>query len=542
MSKTYTLTSTAKYTGFKMAGYWNATWSNVEYGSSINTNYNGYVCHSTDSGLTHFTSIFFNSSTLATLRTKTVTSITLTIYFSATDNTGIVVRLKSNSTTSDFTTPGSNIASATANSSSKSWTLTSSGVPQYGYVVGPSATNSTMNDWVRISSATLVVVTNETDYSYTLAYNANGGSGAPSNQTGSNTQASPSYTFTISNTLPTRNGYIFLGWSINSSATTADYVPGGTITVTSSGTTTLYAVWQAATQTYTFNLTRQGVQHHSSTFWPANPNFNATYTSAAAGLSRDTSYWNGYSYVTEYFEYGTFLLGDMSSVSGTVTSISLTVNFNASDYRKQVAIGKKTNASSSNYAYTYLTTSPQFDNGATTFTVDLTSYGLCPYGYLIWQNDQNQQYAMNPIYITSAVLTIVTSTANNIYILVYNPNGGADGPSGQIGYGATNSSYNFTVSSTAPTRPNFTFLGWSTSADAITSSYSGGDTFTATSTGTSTLYAVWRFNVSIRVVNAAGSGFNKYLVAIVNDTGTELEYYIPYVVNSTGTDIEEYSG
>lgn len=92
----------------------------------------------------------------------------------------------------------------------------------------------------------LTIVTAENDYSYTLAYSANGGSGAPSSQIGSNTLLSPSYTFTISSTVPTRSGYNFLGWSTSSSAITADYQPGDSITVTSDGTTTLYAVWKIA--------------------------------------------------------------------------------------------------------------------------------------------------------------------------------------------------------------------------------------------------------------------------------------------------------
>ena len=77
---------------------------------------------------------------------------------------------------------------------------------------------------------------------YTLNYNANGGAGAPAAQTGSSTTGS--YTFTISSTVPTKTGYTFKGWSTSSSATSASYQPGNTINVT--GTTTLYAVWEAA--------------------------------------------------------------------------------------------------------------------------------------------------------------------------------------------------------------------------------------------------------------------------------------------------------
>ena len=70
--------------------------------------------------------------------------------------------------------------------------------------------------------------------SYTLSYNANGGSNAPAAQSGSTS-------YTISSTIPTRSGYTFLGWSKSSSATTPEYRAGNTITLT--GNTTLYAVW-----------------------------------------------------------------------------------------------------------------------------------------------------------------------------------------------------------------------------------------------------------------------------------------------------------
>ena len=70
---------------------------------------------------------------------------------------------------------------------------------------------------------------------YTLTYNANGGSGAPSQQTGA-------VNYTISSVKPTRSGYTFLGWSQSSSATSATYKSGDSITV--SANTTLYAVWQ----------------------------------------------------------------------------------------------------------------------------------------------------------------------------------------------------------------------------------------------------------------------------------------------------------
>ena len=77
---------------------------------------------------------------------------------------------------------------------------------------------------------------------HTITYNANGGSGAPSTQNvyvGSNT---------LSTTEPTRSGYQFLGWATSSSATSAEYQPGNTISVGSSNIT-LYAVWKGLAST-----------------------------------------------------------------------------------------------------------------------------------------------------------------------------------------------------------------------------------------------------------------------------------------------------
>lgn len=73
---------------------------------------------------------------------------------------------------------------------------------------------------------------------YTVSYNANGGTGAPASQTktyGTN--------LTLSSTIPTRAGYAFKGWATSSTGAVA-YPAGGTYTANSA--ITLYAVWEAA--------------------------------------------------------------------------------------------------------------------------------------------------------------------------------------------------------------------------------------------------------------------------------------------------------
>lgn len=74
---------------------------------------------------------------------------------------------------------------------------------------------------------------------YTVSYNANGGSGAPSSQTKTYDVA-----LTLSSTKPTRTNYNFIGWGTSASATSATYSAGGTYTTNASAT--LYAVWSLA--------------------------------------------------------------------------------------------------------------------------------------------------------------------------------------------------------------------------------------------------------------------------------------------------------
>ena len=244
MAKTYTLTA-SRYTGTR--------------GRTLDPNVTTYSGYSTGGSTGkcgkdydwYATSFIFDSSTLSTLRSKPITSVKVNIGIASTESMTYYLDDKANSSTTDWTITS---GESSFNAGNSSVTISKgTNIPTYGYVVGTPSSGVAENTYIIISSMTLTVVTSETDYSYTLSYNANGGSGAPSAQTGSNTATSPSYTFTVSNTAPTRTGYTFLGWSTSSSATAASYSGGSSITVTSSGTTTLYAVWKINTYTVTYN-------------------------------------------------------------------------------------------------------------------------------------------------------------------------------------------------------------------------------------------------------------------------------------------------
>lgn len=82
--------------------------------------------------------------------------------------------------------------------------------------------------------------------SYSVWYNANGGTGAPGTQT-----KWYDTNITLSSSRPSRTGYSFVNWNTNSNGTGTSYNPGGTYSGNSN--ITLYAIWKANTYTVTYN-------------------------------------------------------------------------------------------------------------------------------------------------------------------------------------------------------------------------------------------------------------------------------------------------
>lgn len=97
------------------------------------------------------------------------------------------------------------------------------------------------------AAATLYAVW--TANTYTVQYNANGGTGAPGNQ-------SKTYgvTLKLSSTKPTRTGYSFKGWGTSASASTVAYAAGANYTANAA--VTLYAIWERSyTKPKIYNFT-----------------------------------------------------------------------------------------------------------------------------------------------------------------------------------------------------------------------------------------------------------------------------------------------
>ena len=133
----------------------------------------------------------------------------------------------------------------TCSTSSKSVTYNSA----YGTLATPTRTGYDFDGWytartggTEVKSSTTcngdaTIYAHWTANTYTVSYNANGGTGAPSSQ-----EKTYGVALTLSSTRPTRTNYDFMGWGTSSTATTALYDAGGTYTANKSAT--LYGIWK----------------------------------------------------------------------------------------------------------------------------------------------------------------------------------------------------------------------------------------------------------------------------------------------------------
>ena len=166
------------------------------------------------------------------------------------------------------------------------------------------------------ASTTLTIPSRDVAYeatytpnTYTVKFNANGGSG---------TMAYESFTYDVSKALTanafTRNGWNFKGWAETATATTAKYTNGQSVkNLATSGTKNLYAVWEA-----------QGVQlWEGGPYWAKN-NLGAT-------TPQGTGYYFWWGDTVGYKRVGS----SWNSVDGSVTGFSFT-SANCPTYNKTV--------------------------------------------------------------------------------------------------------------------------------------------------------------------------------------------------------------
>lgn len=189
------------------------------------------------------------------------------------------------------TAAGGSVTTLTSLSGGQLGAMTISGTPTTNGTWDINATNPSAIKYYRI------VVTGGNN-GFTLHYDANGGTGAPSDAT--YTSSSSTYTAQVSSVKPTRDGHAFLGWSKSSTAATATYQSGANITL-SPGTTTLYAVWQEVKQDwfaylyYNANGGSGAPSTQSDSINAASPSGSKTFTISSAKPTKSGFDFKGWS-------------------------------------------------------------------------------------------------------------------------------------------------------------------------------------------------------------------------------------------------------
>ena len=127
----------------------------------------------------------------------------------------------------------------------------------------------------KAGNETVVNKTVEVMIYYTLTYDANGGTNAPEDQQASNGS------YIITENMPTKKNYVFVGWGLTQDAKEAECHPGNTYT--HEGDVILYAMWKSAT--YSISASSGGLEQSLNV---EIPNY-VKYTSSAKGSMSSTS-------------------------------------------------------------------------------------------------------------------------------------------------------------------------------------------------------------------------------------------------------------
>lgn len=330
-------------------------------------------------------------------------------------------------------------------------------------------TSTTSNGQV-ITTCSLCGYTKTTAQTYTVSYNANGGSTAPASQTKVH-----GVTLTLSSTIPYRFNYEFLGWSVSSSATTATYTAGGSYTGNAS--VTLYAVWKYKPATYTVSYDANG-----GTGAPGRQTktYGVTLTLTTIQPTRKNYLFLGWS-KDRNATSASYSAGGSYTNNADVTLYAVW-QYNPETYSIRYNANGGTGAPASQ---------------AKTYGVPLTLSAVKPtragYDFLGWSTDPTTMltnYAPGERYTDEASVTLyaVWRYIPKTYEVKYDANGGGNTPASQT----KTEDVTLILTSTIPTRYGYTFRGWATTSTATTATYQAGGSYTANESVT--LYAVWEIN------------------------------------------------
>ena len=352
----------------------------------------------------------------------------------------------------------------------------------YGNDAGSGTALSANQAYTTSITANTTIYAVYTANTYTVAFNANGGTGTMSNQnfTYGTTQNLTTNAFT-------RTGYSFAGWNTKADGTGTSYTDKQSVnnlTSTNGETVTLYAKWTPITYTVKFN------GNGSTSGSMSNQSF--TYDEAAKALTTNAFKKTGYTFAgwnTATDGSGTNY-ADGARVQNLTTTNNATINL----YAKWTA---------NTYA---VTLNPQSGTGGTTSVTATygsampaitkpTRTGYTFNGYYDATSGGTQYYKADGssarTWNKTAATTLYAQWTANQYTITYKDQNNADFSGSHASGYPTKHTYGTATTLKDATKTGYTFGGWHTDQACTNKVTSLGAT---TYTDNITLYAKWTIN------------------------------------------------
>lgn len=365
--------------------------------------------------------------------------------------------------------------------------------------------------------------------SYSVAFNANGGSGSMTTQTGfvygtGKTLSSNAFTAPA-------GGYSFYGWATsaaNAAAGTRAYTDGGTMTTgtsTNGGTVTLYAIWQ---RTLTFKSSWASSQVTSTA-----TQFKGGNVTMPAPSALSSGNWTGLGWRDDNTagakEYGGSAATAVAYTGTTTTLYSV--------YSRTLTISYAANGGSGTTPSN--TTATQYYNSAGYINYPTVTLASNPYtysgktftGWLISTSNttinSGGSYTWDNIGTTATTYsrTATAQWSANVYTLTINPDGGVwnGSASTQTITGTSGSTLNIIP----PQKAGSIFVGWAEIGSGSLSKHVKGNPVAADTDPSfdSSVSGVGVYNNSgggtvTHTRQSSSAGYGSYEIAIATSTGT----------------------
>ncbi len=299
--------------------------------------------------------------------------------------------------------------------------------------------------------------------SYTITYNANGGTGAPSSQTKIYDQK-----VTLSSLKPTRTGYDFVCWNTKSNGSGTNWYPGDTYGYYE-GNLYLYAKWKAKTYTITYNA-------NGGTGAPA----SQTKTHGKSiNLRSSTPTREGYDFVCWYTNSnGSGVRWDPNENYSIDEDLYLYAQWEPKTYTITYNANGGTGAPSSQ-----------------TKTYDQTIYlsnsvpARTGYDFVCWNNIISDgvwvEWYPGDSFSANCDLNLYAQWEAKTYKIIYDTNGGTGTPASQT----KTYDQDIYLSNSVPIRTGYEFVRWNTKADGNGVNWYPGESYSANDD--LYLYAQW---------------------------------------------------